>query len=112
MFIDMVKTLCNNNPDLMDKLNHALMQTVFKGKFTDSEFRIIAELGIIPVSQLQCLIGCEPDSVLHVLYTHYLSLRKNSLDETLSSTILKILNYFCELLTNFVNLLGNIRRNK
>ena len=80
----MVKTLCNNNPDKMDKLNLALMQTIFKDKFTDSEFRIILETGVIPIQQLQTLIGCEPESVLHVLYTHYLSLEKNSFDENLS----------------------------
>lgn len=110
MFIDMVKTLCNNNPDLMDKLNHALIQTVFRGEFTDSEFRIIAELGIIPLSQLQCLIGCELIEVLNVLYIHSSSLRKNNLDETLSVSILKIVNSFCELLTKFVKLLGNIKK--
>ena len=110
MFVNMVKTLCRNNPELMDKLNHALIQTVFKGEFTDSEFRIIAVLGIIPISQLQTFIGCKPGKILSVLYIQAGTLRKNTLDENISSSILKILNYFCELLIKFVKILGSAKK--
>ena len=40
------------------------------------------------------------------------SLRKSSLDKNISSSILKILNYFCKLLTKFINLLGSIKNFK
>lgn len=110
MFINMVKTLCRNNPELMDKLNHALMQTVFKGEFTDSEFRIIVGLGIIPISQLQTFIGCKPDEILSVLYIQAGTLRKNTLDENISSSILNLINSLCELLTKFVKILGSAKK--